>query len=423
VRGVFVSHSSIDRAFTEQVCAALGPYIEDDVAPPPGSFRSLVDWKLVVDFDDLVEGDPWPDQLHEWLARCHAGLILLTPAAVKSAWVLKEATILSWRHSRDPDQFRLFITKHPGVDDALLRTEKFAPLELPRVQWINNPDPAAIATFVHERLGGEPPPRTLFDELVGDLTDLMSSVKDNARRKVAEAVCAEQPAWRADRDGTQQYCEAIAQRLLRGNFGRLGGVGDLIETIVAATPTDTLESIFKLVAPYWVDAGVAGALPLLARRTPPGVAAMNGNRVPMYTARMYATRAHMNPFTYIYIPVASANAGDCVADVSRQIRERVERLANRSMTLEEVVDWLAGAGLPVYVVLPFVPVPDDLDDLRGTFGNVAFVLSTGPALDRDHEIRDVQWLEPALDTGIETKQEQSYNKGATIIRIKRSGSD
>lgn len=40
---------------------------------------------------DLVPGKEWPKQIHEFMAKCHAAVILLTENAVRSDWVLKEA--------------------------------------------------------------------------------------------------------------------------------------------------------------------------------------------------------------------------------------------------------------------------------------------------------------------------------------------
>ena len=419
MRGVFISHSSKDRALTEQVCAAIGPYLDAAAEVPRGEFRSMVDYQLIVDFDKLQAGSPWPDQLHEWLARCHAGLILLTPDAIQSAWVLKETTILSWRHSRDAENFRLFIMKHPDVNDALLKAEKFAPLDLPKIQWIRSTDPATIANTVIQRLGVAPPPRTQYDELVGKLTDLLGDVKEGTRRNVAEEVSVDPHAWRSDRDTTTQYCEAIARRLLKGSLGRLDGIGGLIKALVDTTPVETLEGLFQLIAPYWVDAAAAGVLPLVAGTRPPGVAAMNGARVPVYTARMYATRAHMSALTYIYIPVPGAHAGDVVADATREICARISRLRNRTMTEAEVIDDLAFSELPVYAVLSQVPVPADLDALRARFETVTFVVSTGNRLDRDLGVADARFVEPEIDIGFEHAQEKSWRTGRTLIDLKR----
>ena len=51
----------------------------------------------------LTAGDIWQDGLHSALRNCAAGVVLLTPESLESGWVLKEATILSWRvFQREP---------------------------------------------------------------------------------------------------------------------------------------------------------------------------------------------------------------------------------------------------------------------------------------------------------------------------------
>src|SRR4051812_11505565 len=120
---VFVSHSSADRALTEQVCRLL----RDPSVPSPWGYDVLVD------FTELQPGVNWPRHLHEWMARCHAAVILLTPDAAASNWVLKEATILTWRLSIDSG-FQLFIARdRAAVTQQILDARGFGPLMLNQI--------------------------------------------------------------------------------------------------------------------------------------------------------------------------------------------------------------------------------------------------------------------------------------------------
>src|SRR5215510_15754830 len=99
---IFVSHCSKDNELTRKFCQALRSEVGGELGcNPVVDYEKLQDYDVLVDFDELQAGKPWPKQLHEWMARCHAAVLLLTPNAVKSPWVLKEATILSWRLSLD----------------------------------------------------------------------------------------------------------------------------------------------------------------------------------------------------------------------------------------------------------------------------------------------------------------------------------
>ena len=64
---VFVSHSSQDRALTDAVCAGLQPSAD---GRRPG-------YEVLVDQTELKPGVEWPRYLHEWMARCHAVVLLL----------------------------------------------------------------------------------------------------------------------------------------------------------------------------------------------------------------------------------------------------------------------------------------------------------------------------------------------------------
>ena len=102
---VFVSHSSQDRQLTEEVVRLLGP--------PEGAQGG--GYKVLVDYEELKPNVEWPRRLIELMARCHAGVILLTSAAVESDWVLKEATILAARRAVEDERFKLFVVMFPGT--------------------------------------------------------------------------------------------------------------------------------------------------------------------------------------------------------------------------------------------------------------------------------------------------------------------
>lgn len=78
---VFVSHSSQDGDLSAALCELLRAPRADGVP--------ICD--VLVDDIDLVPGKEWPKQIHEFMAKCHAAVILLTENAVRSDWVLKEA--------------------------------------------------------------------------------------------------------------------------------------------------------------------------------------------------------------------------------------------------------------------------------------------------------------------------------------------
>src|SRR5690348_14390999 len=56
-------------------------------------------FEVLLDRELLSGGMEWRPALHRWLGECDGAVILFSKAALDSAWVLKESTILTWRRS------------------------------------------------------------------------------------------------------------------------------------------------------------------------------------------------------------------------------------------------------------------------------------------------------------------------------------
>jgi hypothetical protein len=96
----------------------------------------------------LNPGDIWQDGLHSALRTCDAGVVLLTPESLESGWVLKEATILSWRVFLR--ERVLLVPVVLGVADAALETRGFGALGLSQIQRVDvkGTDDAAVDNAV-----------------------------------------------------------------------------------------------------------------------------------------------------------------------------------------------------------------------------------------------------------------------------------
>lgn len=151
------------------------------------------------------------------MARCHAAVLLLTPHAMRSPWVLKEATILAWRMSLDAS-FRLIVVRSADVSDADLAAAGFDPLMLGEIQTIAMADAANTAAAVRQAIGECLGSRTPYDSLCGALQDLMQRVEHNTLQRLAETMRVQAPQWRPELDLRQQYVHAIAARLLSENL-------------------------------------------------------------------------------------------------------------------------------------------------------------------------------------------------------------
>jgi len=412
---IFISHSSQDLALTRAVCGELSA-----ASTAGGPYDLAVPLDILADYERLEAGTPWPKQLHEWLAKSHAGLILLTGHALASDWVLKEATILTWRQSLD-ERFKVFIAADAAtLSDAALKTYRYGPLSIPSIQRIDSLDAATIAARVRAGLGPTPP-LTLFERLVGDLTDLMiGTVKPNTLKVLAERIRVEPPAWAPGRDDTEQYVEEIARRLLSESLGGVAGVNEVIRELIKTVQVEPLTDILNFLAPYWVDAEVAGRLRALSGRQPPGAAALN-TTLPWHSGLMYIRRAHHMSYDYMLPEIAGGDPGQTAADITDQICRWYRGRGHGKPTDDEatIKRALAQWPDPVYAILPERVDADVLAELRNGFGRVVFVMPTGERLEPDDRFNDVDWLQPVLESTIEQREHTNFNAAVEMINNKR----
>jgi len=420
---IFVSHSSKDNEFTREFCQALrAERAGESSCDPVVDYEKLQDYDVLVDVDELQAGKPWPKQLHEWMARCHAAVLLLTPNAVKSPWVLKEATILAWRLSLDKS-FRFFIVRFDGVSDSDLSAGGFDPLMLDEVQTLAVGDAAGIAAQVRNAI---PPPTnpTPFDNLCGALEDLAQDLKPNTLKRMAETIRVGPRQWRPDVDEKQQYVQAIALKLLSEDLGGYAGVDNLVDDLISTTSTETVEKILYIVAPHWVDAEAAGRLPSVATCDPRRAIAMNGAGVSNFTAEMYVRRAHPLSRLQRVLPIPGSNSGDIVDHVTRELylyahRDERSRDSSGPMTAEQQADVIKhynkGRFRYFVVLSPPHPLGSDLKQLMTRFPKLTFVLWTGEEL-LNPEPEAVVCLKPAVILDEEDKQRDAYEAAMDIIR-------
>src|SRR5688572_20358227 len=82
----------------------------------------------------LKASDVWRNGLHAALRTCSAGVVLLTPESLESGWVLKEATILSWRVFLGEPVVLVPIVLDVTPED--LEKRGFGALNLDAIQWL-----------------------------------------------------------------------------------------------------------------------------------------------------------------------------------------------------------------------------------------------------------------------------------------------
>lgn len=107
------------------------------------------EFEVFLDVDGgLSAGDIWRDELHKALRTCDGGVILLTPDSIESGWVLKEATILSWRVFEDKSVIVVPIVV--DLQKADLDRNGFGPLDLDQIQWVEIANESELTEKIEE---------------------------------------------------------------------------------------------------------------------------------------------------------------------------------------------------------------------------------------------------------------------------------
>lgn len=409
---LFISHSSRDPILTADVVSALAT----PTATHPG-------FDVLVDTDYLQAGGDWSDQLHAMMAYAHAGLLLFTDAAMNQPdWIRKEAYILTWRRSLDPN-FQVFYAYRDGVTYDRLTKNGFEPAHLNLIQSLKATEPAAIAVEVK----GYPAPasgtNTPFERLRRALS-LHLKLGEDALGSLAVDLSAP-PVIPWLKGSVDLGVGRIAERLLAGQFGTIQNLSTLINTLrELAMQKEFLSNVMRWVAPYWVAPEAVGRLAAVTdelwRQKTGGIAAINGKSVVQYTAKMFVYKTQPFKFECRVAEVESGtHSGDadyytgaiCAWLRRRELQEPYERRYAYSDDDNELLDQLKGRSPFLFVPIK-TPDPETLEALRVRFPTVVFLLWTGPKLDLTDYDLPVVLLEPPVDGDRETHE---YNQWATAL--------
>jgi hypothetical protein len=223
--------------------------------------------EVLLDEDCLQAGLPWSSQLDAMMADAHAGLLLFTPAALgmlqppapaTSDWIRKEALVLTWRQSLNRD-FHVFYVLLDGVKPEDLDAKGFGPAELNRVQWLKNPDPAAIAGDIRTALPADLNlPETPLEQLTFFLS-LHLKLDPPALEVLAKKLEAPRLPWTPA--GPTVGIGRLAARILSGQLGTGNTLSDLMTTLrLSGVTGESLQLILRWVAPFWIPPLSARAL-------------------------------------------------------------------------------------------------------------------------------------------------------------------
>ena len=377
---------------------------------------------ILLDRTRLEAGDDWPGVLNDWLAECQAAVILLTPRALTRPWVLKEATLLAFRHGND-GVFPLLPVLLAGVDAAALAQHpNFAALGLPDIQaYAPGLSPQAVAADVLQRLQRLPLPATTpLDRLERRLEAEIGHGDADALDRACEELFDAPVAWRPDVERRQQRARVFARAIARGRLGRIGTLAGLTRALnAAALDKARAREVLKLAASVWVDEEVAARLRAViaapaARR--PLAAALNSGRIE-HGARMAVWRAQLPDIADNVYCVAGGGADDSGEELARRLcAEFQERNKAEVYDVDDAAAVLAAMTDPVFFVLP-PPLPDRAltAELQRRFPSAVFIAHTGAALPAalpDHVLP----LSPGLPAEAESISRADYVTATQNLR-------
>jgi TIR domain-containing protein len=387
---LFVSHSSPAPGQVERLKAFVGSLTSGEDAV-----------EVLYDAQHISAGQLWRQRINAMLAECDAAVILLSPEALASPWVLKETAILSWRAARDA-RFPLLPLAWPGVSRTALRDSAlWRPLNLTDIQFLDVDEPVAAATEVKallaplRHLGGQAP----LDVLAGDISELLA--------RAPQERCAvfwshlDEPWPPGALAQKRVLARAIARWMLCQQPPALERVARALMHLGEVFPIEDSHKIIELIAPLWVELDAAAWF-AAGRLDQGGVRDLAIRcRRPGQVLDHYMRMAHLPARSPRVFLLNGITAGPHVEEVATELRNvlgpLLERAAGRKLTDFEIDDKLGRLKERPCVALP---MPDDrsvIEELRQRFSRVFFVYFAAD----DGEAQNVQWVVPQLDTEVE----------------------
>lgn len=389
------------------------------------------DIEVLVDRDRLQAGDSWRDVLHEWLAECDAGLLLLSQRALASPWVLKESTVLAYRKAIDTD-FPLYPVLLEGLKSDALASQGFSPLCLRDLQAIRTPAGGAASPTALDAPTARAIVQTVRARLAerqaaaGDLPDaplvaMRNTLRDHLQRadnlkglqRLCEELTGRPLAWVPSKNAKERPAQLVAALLANGlplpaSDGRQSPVvppdplarliGQLI-THCGLRKGDAAD-LLALLQPLWTPAGNAALLADVAVRNrlpvadpalaPPGLSVALQCSLPDFTIEQHVRRLllPLNPTQVLHI-LPAGTSDNRLEELKHAVRAAVRStLPPRSSKSDADIDRLLADtrtqlqnSRRVFFVVPD-PLPDPalLADLQASYPRVTFILQSDAPL-------------------------------------------
>ena len=307
---------------------------------------------VLLDRDRLQPNMEWRQEIHTWMALCHATVVLFSPSALTSDWVKKEATITSWRRSLDP-AFIFIPVLVPPVQRAHLETGDFGPLKLNEIQFGRSDDIGGIVDRITELIG--PTATTPMDGWITRLRSVLEQVrtKDAATFEKAAAAAGVDVPW----DSALPPSDKLARRLIDADREAILAVIEIVAD--AVDDEQALAKMVEALVPAWVNLAAVVDVPQIAGRpTPPRTIVINGTA--SWVGETYIKRAGFGTRRWEIVQANNVGGEDADQQVDRIVDEILEsvrgplRLGSEA-PLQAVLDQVSrlSTDFRFFAVIPF----------------------------------------------------------------------
>lgn len=417
---LFVSHSSRDTDFAKDIVHRIDA---------TGACKSILDAL------HLEQGDAWKPQLFQWMARCHAALILLTEDALASNWVLQEATVLRARKALEPG-FRVFIVVAPDLKQTCAeRWKLFEPLGLDEIQGLRTLDADAIAATVSAALQKrvQSQRKTLFDRLHARVADSLGELgtKPNTLAELADHLALDEAEWIAITGSQQVVCDLLSRRLCRGDLGGYAELRDLF-AVISPVGHDELREMLHLLGAYWVVPAAAALFPAASEGPPPRLLVMRANSAD-FLAQRHIERIY-GPYGKRPLVLRLCGGNETFADLQAQLMRalRADVLYDEDLSDEDVLDALddlearrladVGTALEsrvsprTFVIVQGLMLEKLALELARAFPTLVFVVTVKEAELFEREWRHCRRVQPVLERHDEIGRRGEFGRAEALIK-------
>lgn len=416
---LFISHSSRLDEIESSDNPAENPNLElllDVIKLIKQEYSDSIEVLVDKDEHGLPAGHDWEKRLNEWLAECHAAIILFSKRARENSnWVKKEATILSWRRELDTEFTLLPVCLKGQTTPDELSEDLFGTLRIDKSQCIRDAITAHdVLAGIKLALGDKETLKskcklTPFDKLENVISKLLikNADSDTLQDTWESLENADKPNWPTNNN--IKFSHALTSCLLRNDQECLNYFQTLINKIRPKINQQHSSEIFEYIRPLWVDTKAAGCI-LTARTENPQTAnqfiVMNGKLLVSFTLYRYVERAWPMDICYKIIFTTTAEKKSLI----NEIRAHFNQSKRTKLSPEQCDERINTFNRQIVVLLPASQHDGCglLDDYRlrkelgEKYPNVIFILDSGeqlPTLTPNNIVR----VEPALDLQLELK--------------------